>query len=379
MPNNREQKSEAVYARTRRGFLAVLGIVLLATGAAAQSKPHPGLYPVRAADGKWGFIDATGKFRIPAEYNSAGEFSDGVAYVYRWTGDRRVNGIVDPSGKFTELPTNDYEVTFYEGLARVQTGTGERLYGFIDRTGREVIPRRFYDAGPFSEGLAWVAEWKDRKLLYGFIDRTGSYVIPLQFTSQPRDFHNGYAWAPGEFVYGMIDRTGKMVFADKVSWVDYGYGEGLLAAISSTEPREGVYLDTRGQVAFKIPAWTERTALQRSEAELSWRQFNAPFQEGLAAFRSFNKIGFIDRTGKVAIPAQFRGTRGFFGGRAAVMVIGERGEYVWGYIDRTGEMVIQPNFREARPFAGPLARVTTLDGEEQLIDKTGRVVWSAKS
>ena len=63
---------------------------------------------------------------------------------------------------------------------------------------------------------------------------------------------------------------------------------------------------------------------------------------------------------------------------AAVMVIGARGEYVWGYIDKVGGMVIQPNFREAKPFTGPLARVITLDGIDQLIDKTGRVIWSAK-
>lgn len=380
MPKIEERGRKRHSSRLRRLILSIAGILVVATAIAAQSATvdHPGLYPVPNRDGKWGFIDATGKFRIPATYSGAGEFSDGVAYAFFWRGDRRVNGIVDPAGKFTELATGDYEVTFHEGLARVQTGSGERLYGFVDRTGREAIPRKFYDAGDFSEGLAWVAEWKDRQLLYGYIDRTGRYVIPLQFKSEPRDFHDGHAWAPGEFVYGMIDRTGKMVFTDRASWVDYNYGEGLLSAITSSEPREGVYLDTQGRVVFKVPAWNERTAAQREDAHLDWRQLNAPFQEGLAPFRSFNKIGFIDRTGKIAIPAQFRGTNGFSEGRAAVRVIGGSGEYVWGYIDRTGEMIIQPKFREAKPFVGPLARVITTDGIDQLIDKTGRVIWSAK-
>jgi hypothetical protein len=378
MPENQAHQLGVLFAYARRGLLCVFGTLLIATVICAQSAPHPGLYPVRAENGKWGFIDATGKFRIAATYNSAEEFSDGVAYVYRWPGDRRINGIVDTAGKFTELPTNDYPVTFHEGLARVQTDSGERLFGFIDRAGREVIPRKFYDAGPFSEGLAWVAEWNDRTLLYGYIDRSGRYVIPLQFKSQPRDFHDGHAWAPGEFAYGMIDRTGKMVFTDKVSWVDYSYSDGLLAAITAGEPREGVYLDTSGRVVVKIPAWNERTKTQRADAHLDWLQLNAPFQEGLAPFRSFNKLGFIDRTGKIVIPAQFRGANGFSGGRAAVMVIGSGGEYVWGYIDRAGEMVIPPNYREAKPFNGPLARVVTLDGVDQLIDRTGRVIWPAK-
>jgi hypothetical protein len=379
MPENQAHQRGTVFAHACHGFVAVLGIMLIATMISAKDAPHPGLYPVRAENGKWGFIDATGTYRIPPIYTGAGEFSDGVAYVYRWQGDRRINGIVDAAGKFTELPTNDYPVTFSEGLARVQTGSGERLFGFVDRTGREVIPRKFYDAGPFSEGLAWVAEWHDRQLLYGYIDRSGRYVIPLQFKSEPRDFHHGHAWAPGEYAYGMIDRAGKMVFTDQVSWVDYSYSEGLLAAITSGEIREGVYLDPQGRVAFKIPAWNERTKTQLADAHLDWLQLNAPFQEGLAPFRSFNKIGFIDRTGTVTIAAQFRDTNGFSGGRAAVKVIGSGGEYVWGYIDRSGEMVIIPKYREAKPFDGPLARVVTSDGIDQLIDRTGRVIWSAKA
>lgn len=381
MPKIEERGRKFCVGNLCRLIIAMAGSLLVASAIAAQgtSAVHPGLYPIPDPSGKWGFIDATGKFRIPAKYSGAGEFSDGVAYAFFWRGDRRVNGIVDASGKFTELPTDDYEVTFHEGLARVQTGSGERRYGFLDRNGREVIPRKFYDAGNFSEGLAWVAEWKDRELLYGYIDRTGRYVIPLQFKSEPRDFHDGHAWAPGPYVYGMIGRTGKMVFTDKVSWVDYRYSEGLVAAVSSSEPRAGVYLDRQGKVAFKVPAWNERTASQREDAHLDWRQLNAPFQEGLAPFRSYNKIGFIDRTGQIVIPARFRGTKGFSEGRAAVMVIGATGEYVWGYTDRTGEMIIQPNFREAKPFAGPLARVVTTEGIDQLIDKMGKVIWSAKA
>src|SRR4051795_11513463 len=72
-------------------------------------KNHVVLHPVASAGGKWGFIDRTGRFRIPPRYDGAGRFSEGVAYAWFWEGERRKDGIVDADGRFTELPAvNDY-------------------------------------------------------------------------------------------------------------------------------------------------------------------------------------------------------------------------------------------------------------------------------
>src|SRR5688572_29314737 len=62
---------------------------------------HAGLHPVADARGKWGFIDRTGRFRIPPRYDGAGQFSEGVAYVYISEGGRRRDGIVTVDGRFT--------------------------------------------------------------------------------------------------------------------------------------------------------------------------------------------------------------------------------------------------------------------------------------
>ena len=79
---------------------------------AAQEKPvknHAGLHPVVDKSGKYGFIDRTGRFRIAPRYNGAGQFSEGVAYVWFWEGEQRRDGIVDTQGNFTALPaTNAY-------------------------------------------------------------------------------------------------------------------------------------------------------------------------------------------------------------------------------------------------------------------------------
>ncbi|MCU1268450.1 MAG: serine/threonine protein kinase [Acidobacteria bacterium] len=361
--------------RARVSLGLCLIVILFLPVVAQDLKSHAGFHPVRDANGRWGFIDRTGRLRIAPRYDTANEFSDGVAYVFYWEGEKRINGIVDTSGKFTRLETNDYEVSFHDGLARFQSPGGlDRKFGYMDKNGRIVIEPQFSYAGDFSEGRAWIEVLKDREWLYGFIDKTGKIVVAPQFTQQPGDFREGVAKAQGLYGLGFIDRNGKFVISAKLQQVDWSFAEGLVAAVYQGESPRGVYLDRAGQVAFEIPLWQQRTARQREMAEYRWHLV-APFSEGLAPVQSFNKVGFINKSAQVVIEPLFRDTNGFCEGLAGVKIIGSDGNYVWGFIDRTGKFVIDAQFREVKPFAGGLAHVVTLDDTQQLIDSSGKVIW----
>ena len=58
-------------------------------------------------------------------------------------------------------------------MGMVFVGNFERL-GYVDRTGRMVIPARFAWRDDFSEGIAPV---KLVDGVYGYIDKTGKFVI----------------------------------------------------------------------------------------------------------------------------------------------------------------------------------------------------------
>ena len=89
-------------------------------------------------------------------------------------------------------------------------------WGYIDQTGRLIIPFNFDGAGNFSEGLAAV----DIKEKTGYIDKTGKFVIPPRFIS-------GFSFSEGLaavlmrridqegrtpfYEYGYIDRSGRVV------------------------------------------------------------------------------------------------------------------------------------------------------------------------
>ncbi len=81
----------------------------------------------------------------------------------------------------TESPTTDWREkyfpadSFYSGLARVRASSGE--YGYVDSSGKEVIPLKYMKASHFDTyNRAIVALKIDGKS--GFIDKTGREVTP---------------------------------------------------------------------------------------------------------------------------------------------------------------------------------------------------------
>jgi integrase len=94
-----------------------------------------------------------------------------------------------------------------------------------------------------------------------------------------------------------------------------------------------------------------------------WRRYRKKF--GLAGKR----LDFIRKTGSTRIKPEFQQARVFTEGLAAV----QRPDEQWGYIDKTGKTVIGPKFDSANTFKDGKASVT-LDGNEKMIDRTGRIV-----
>jgi hypothetical protein len=89
------------------------------------------------------------------------------------------------------------------------------------------------------------------------------------------------------------------------------------------------------------------------------------FSNGLARSPVGNKIGYIDRSLKLAIPARYDGAYRFEHGAARVCVgctsqaVGEYSTYVsgqWGCIDRRGRALQPLTRREGPDFSCPVAR-----------------------
>jgi len=109
-----------------------------------------------AKDKLWGFIDKTGKEIIPFKYTYARPFKDGVSIV---TDANNQFGAIDIHGNFL-IPFGKFKVIrdFSDGLAPAGNFIDKHSFrhGFIDKTGKEIIPFKYLLTEPFHNGLARV-------------------------------------------------------------------------------------------------------------------------------------------------------------------------------------------------------------------------------
>ncbi len=235
--------------------------------------------------------------------------------------------------------------------------------GYINKTGRLVIPFKFDYATDFSEGLAGV----EVKGKFGYIDKTGKFVIP------PR-FHWGRAFSEGLAVavirrydrngkitfdkFGYIDRSGNMVIqpqgVEKEKWLS-NFSEGLACVMIE---------DKSGNIKFGF--------IDKAGRQVIPPQYDDafPFREGLAAVTDAGKFGYIGKSGKMVIPPQFETVGPFCEGLAYADADGKQG-----YIDKSGKMVILgEEFVRARGFSEGLAAAVGKNDKYGFIDKTGKFV-----
>ena len=105
--------------------------------------------------GKWGFIDSSGKTVIEAQVSWVGSFKEGLAQASKadLTPDE-----LKQRGLASFSSATDYESSGAQG-------------GYIDKTGKMVIPPQFSPAKDFSEGLAAVRIGDATTGKWGFIYR----------------------------------------------------------------------------------------------------------------------------------------------------------------------------------------------------------------
>jgi hypothetical protein len=123
-----------------------------------------------------GYINCSGDFVIPAQFDMALEFSEDLGKVR--VGDKY--GYIDSSGKVVVPPSFLYAKDFSEGLASVNRGTGEAHrsvalaceVGFINNVGEFVIPPQFLATGRFQSGLCLVET--EKKI--GYISKSGAFI-----------------------------------------------------------------------------------------------------------------------------------------------------------------------------------------------------------
>ncbi len=214
------------------------------------------------------------------------------------------------------------------------------LWGYIDRSGDEIVEPTFSSAYEFSESLAFVTVGWDTRVL----GLDGKF-LPGVWQYNGGAFRRGLAPVSLKERYGYIDNTGALKIPTK---------------FSKAEPFNGPLAVVNGQ------RWIT------PDGELVGDKFTytSDFAEEHAWVYCDAKFGCVDAQARTVIDFVFADSRAFSEGLAAAKRIGEE---KWGYINTAGETVIAPAFDEAHPFSDGRAMVC-IDKKYSLIAPSGKKV-----
>lgn len=305
----------------------------------AQNNADKTLIPFMTEE-KWGYINNKGKIVIKPQFDEADKFSEGLARVQIGL----KSGFIDSTGKFVIEPIYTFAFGFSEGLAPVGKDMNSQ-WGYIDRTGKIIIEPQFEHARRFSNGLAHVSVILSKKPFdwrSGFIDKKGNFAINPKF-AYSEDFKEGFAIIAEDnkanettSAYfnkkAFIDSKGNLVTPFFENAEDFSEG---VAAVK-IENRWG-FIDKTGNIVIA------------PQFDFILREFS----EGIAFVNCDNdKVGAIDKTGRMITECIFDEAWGFSEGLSAVQLDGK-----FGFINTRGNFVIKPQFDYVQPFYNGLAEV----------------------
>lgn len=309
----------------------------------------------------WGHIDHDGNWFTPPTYEHVTPFLDGMACVLK----DGLYGFIDRTGK-QRIPHRYKAFTYFRGgICGVDNASGGT--DFIDKDGVVQFSVDCISSGEFGpEGLA--PAWKDGPgHHHGFINRQGEIVVPLKYGSVER-FSEGYAVIRD----GRGPRLGQAWFMDARGNLQFGpYQDASIFSEGKAAVKEnGVwhFIDRRGKLLFHLPKHLKA---------------HGGFHEGLASIASLDEVpgypdckylyGAIDETGAVVIPPQFFGISYFTHGIAVAQAANKK----YGIIDRQGAYILKPTYDYMdRLCEGKIA--CEQSGKRGYLDANGKVVLPLK-
>jgi len=180
-----------------------------------------------------------------------------------------------------------------------------------------------------------------------------------------KQLHPFRVWdaADEEYYCGYIDGDGNVVIPP-IYEIAHDFSEGLACVAELGWDKGYKFINTSGEVVISLDANI---------------YVYDDFHEGLCMVSVDGKSGFIDRTGKMAIPPQFDGADGFDHGVAPVRIGEREASDNWGFIDHTGKFIVQPKYRLAEwpeYWCTKDGLLRLLDGDETYyFDLTGKQIW----
>jgi hypothetical protein len=267
------------------------------------------LYPVNI-NGKWGFINTSGKLAIPAVYDTVRKFHDNIAAVGKvnYKGALRY-GYIDTSGKTVLKPVCLSVSDFSCGIGVIVTDDVKKSVFCVNKKGVSIHPFPLLSATVFTNGLSiiWFYDDLNDKFIDGILSNNGA-ILTNRFNK----------------ILGVSE--GKILIQTKIPVI------GPDNLVTEWLEKKG-FVDMSGEVVVGARFEDARV-----------------FHNGFAAVSMKNGKGvpywgFIDKNGIVTIQPRFESVGEFEDGFAPVMVSGK-----WGYVTENDILKVPAIYPELGPF-----------------------------
>ncbi len=193
--------------------------------------------------------------------------------------------------------------------------------------------------------------------LWGYVNNQGELVIEPQFERADEFTSIGYARVRVNGKYGFIDLNGKYICEPKYDYAE-DFSEYGLAAVR-VGSKMG-YINTKGKLvidavwgsagAFDITGYAyvwdgnsyiidDRGRIVENSEDIVFIG-DLWFVNGLAPYRSDEKVGYVNKKGEIVIEPKFDLVSEFKDDGTAWVILDGK----WGKIDKSGEFVIEPKF-----------------------------------
>ena len=324
--------------------------------------------------GKYGFMNENSSIVIPAKFDYAENFKDGLAVVSK----EGKYGYINKEGSLMIDYQFDEAGDFDQGRAIVAKGD---YYGLIDVSGSYVLQPKFEDIGPISEDLMYVESAEgfqyyklDGSLAFeGIFDEAFSFRNGMAQVRQENK--NGFILPNGSFLISVEDGSLRL-FKDSL-FVHEVRGEANLISLSGgflfpeSFDEIGVLVDNRaivqkdGKYGY-INGKGEVVIPLKFISFPNYLQF-AQFKNNHAVSRQGDRYTLIDKDGKKLLPALFSGVGAY--GKLIPVTKGSG----WGYCDDAARLRVNYQYSYAHEFVNGIAIVDN-NGKQGLINLEGKEI-----
>lgn len=309
----------------------------------------------------------------------------GIKYKVDVTGGDRRYGFIDESGKCIIPLEYDYAFGFAEGLAHVsKDGRGY----YINKENEVVLELGTMLSSRFSDGYARVSE----KGLYGYIDKSGRVVIPLIY-KDAMDFSEGLAFVKEEINGKMrcIDKENNIIFEGEYKKCNPFKNGYAIVHKKNGKESSPVLLDRSGK-EYVLPTGYEMLVpqidrdgnllLKKNDSFFLYSIKHNSISRFFPDYEVFtdsetSKEGLKDRTGRILIEPMYDFVRlpdndGFV--HVGIWYESEE-KFKEGFLSTTGDVLIPIEFEILSDFENNLAAFLPYRSNGGYVSRKGQIYY----